>query len=141
MSGNAVYVVWSDNTSRNNEILFIKRTDAGENFTDSKNISNNPGSSENPAIAVSGNAVHVVWSDNISENRPDCSSAKANTKILSSNHAMKPINIIGVTDPDGDTISIKVDTITQDEPTKRNNGDPAPDGDQGIGTSIAHSKS
>jgi hypothetical protein len=137
VSGNAVYVVWSDNTSGNNEILFIKSTDAGANFTDQKNISNNPGSSENPAIAVSRNAVHVVWSDNISENRPDCSSAKANPAILSSpNHAMMPINIVGVTDPDGDTISIKVDTITQDEPTKRNNGDPAPDGD-GIGTSIA----
>ena len=31
---------------------------------------------------------------------------------------MKPIDIIGLTEPDGDTISsIKVDTITQDEPT------------------------
>ena len=66
VSGNAVYVVWSDNTSGNNEILFVKSTNAGNNFTVPDNISNNPGSSENPAIAVSGNAVYVAWSNSAS---------------------------------------------------------------------------
>ena len=138
VSGNAVYVVWSDSTPDNNEILFVKSTNAGGNFTNPKNISNNSGSSENPAVAVSGNNVYVVWSDNTSENRPDCSSAKANPELLSPpNNNMKPIEIIGVADPNGENISIKVDSITQDEPTKRNNGDRAPDG-EGIGTSTAN---
>ncbi len=39
-----VYVVWSDNTtSGNSEIFFVKSTDAGDNFTDPENISNNAG--------------------------------------------------------------------------------------------------
>jgi hypothetical protein len=67
VSGNTVYVTWSDNTtSGNNEILFVKSTDAGTNFTDPENISHNAGSSENPAIAVSGNSVYVAWSNSAS---------------------------------------------------------------------------
>ena len=137
VSGNNVYVAWS-NSASNSEILFIKSTNSGNNFTVPKNISNNPGSSENPVIAVSGNAVYVAWSDNTSGNRPDCSSAKANPdKLQNSPTSMMPINIIGVTDPDGENISLKVDSITQDEPTKRTAGDTRwPDGD-GNGTSNA----
>jgi hypothetical protein len=137
VSGNNVYVAWSDNTSNNNEILFIKSIDAGDNFTHPENISNNPGSSENPAIAVSGNTVYITWSDNTSVTRPDCSSAEANPEILPQpNNLMTPITITGVADPNGEDLSIKVDSITQDEPTKTNNGDPAPDG-EGIGTTTA----
>jgi hypothetical protein len=114
VSGNNVYVAWSDNTSDNYEILFVKSTNAGDNFTHPKNISNNPGSSENPAIAVSGNAIYLAWSDNTSGNPPVCSSAKADpNKLWPPNSHMIPIDIDGVTD----AISIKVDTITQDEPT------------------------
>ncbi len=54
---------------------------------------------------------------------------------------MESINIIGVTDPDGDTVSINIDRITQDEPTKFNPGDHIfPDG-EGIGTTSAKVRS
>ena len=136
VSGNAVYVVWSDNTSGNNEILFIKSTNSGDDFTVPENISKNPGSSENPVIAVSGNAVYIAWSDNTSGNPPECSSAKANPDKLPPNNFMKPIDIGGLTEPDGDTISIKIDTITQDEPT--GNSQDGEISEQGNGNSTAN---
>ncbi|HEX2407244.1 MAG TPA: hypothetical protein VHJ38_08545, partial [Nitrososphaeraceae archaeon] len=137
VSGNTVYVTWSDNTSGNNEILFVKSTDAGNSFTDPENISNNAGSSENPAIEVSGNTVYVTWSDTTSGNSPDCSSAKpSQSSLWPPNHNWRSINIVGITDPDSDDVSIKINRITQDETTKSNRGDPSPDG-EGIGTSTA----
>ena len=68
VSGNIVYVVWNDDTSNNNEILFVKSTNGGDNFTTPKNISNNSGNSENPAIAVSNDIIYVVWNDDSSSN-------------------------------------------------------------------------
>ena len=144
VSGNSVYVVWSDNTSGNNEILFVKSTNGGNSFTVPKNISNNTGNSENPAIAVSGNSVYVVWSDIVSgNNNPDCSSAKPSKESFwpPRPNIMEPINITGVSDPDGDTISINIDRITQDEPTKFSSQDNKfPDG-KGNGTSNAQVRS
>ncbi|HUT06036.1 MAG TPA: hypothetical protein VMW74_05040, partial [Nitrosopumilaceae archaeon] len=58
-------------------------------------------------------------------------------------HISKPnkkfidVSINGITDPDGDTVSILITGITQDEPTsglKKN--DPSPDGN-GVGTDTA----
>jgi hypothetical protein len=143
VSGNTVYVVWSDNTSGNSEILFIKSTDAGANFTDPDNISNNAGTSENPAIEVSGNTVYITWPDIVSGNSPDCSTAEPSQSRLwpPNRNIMESINIIGVTDPDGDNVSINMDRITQDEPTKLNPGDQFyPDG-KGIGTNTAQIRS
>ena len=138
--GNNVYVVWSDNSFGNSEIFFAKSTDAGDNFTDPENISNNAGESVNPAIGVSENTVNVVWSDIISSgnNNPDCSLAQPSQSILwPANHKMKSINVLGVTDPDSDTVSINIDSITQDEPiTGLGSGDLSPDG-SGIGTTTA----
>lgn len=54
-SGNNVYVVWHDDTLGNNEILYKKSTDGGANFGDITNLSNNAGSSSNPAMAVGNN--------------------------------------------------------------------------------------
>ena len=136
VSGNNVYVVWSDNTSGNSEILFAKNTPTGD-FTVPKSIRNTEGTSENPAIAVSGNRVYVVWSDNTSGNSPDCSAAEPSQyQVWPPNHNIKSIDVVGVTDPDGDRVSIKIDRITQDEPTKLNRGDKSPDG-KGIGTKTA----
>jgi hypothetical protein len=48
-----------------------------------------------------------------------------------------PISILGVTDPDGDPVSIRIDRIMQDEPTNGvGDGDTCPDS-AGIGTSTA----
>ena len=70
---------------------------------------------------------------------PDCSGAASSKDILwPPNHKFVPINILGVTDPDGDDVSINVDGIWQDEPVDgTGDGKFAPDG-RGVGTDTAH---
>lgn len=62
-------------------------------------------------------------------NPPDCSAATATPEILwQPNHRMVSIAILGVTDPDGDPVTVTVDGVTQDEPTNGlGDGDTAPD--------------
>ncbi len=56
---------------------------------------------------------------------------------LASNHKFVAIDVLGVTDPDGDPISIMIDSIFQDEAVDaRGSGKTSPDG-QGVGTSTA----
>ena len=65
---------------------------------------------------------------------PDCSGAFASPDALwPTNQKFVPINVVGVTDPDGDAVTITVDAIFQDEPVGRS----TPDG-TGIGTSTAN---
>src|SRR5262249_61277867 len=53
------------------------------------------------------------------------------------NHDMVNVTIQGVTDPDGDPVTINIDRIKQDEPTDGpGDGNTCPDG-AGIGTSTA----
>lgn len=48
-----------------------------------------------------------------------------------------PVNVLGVTDPEGDTLTLTIDSIYQDEPVDSyGDGDFTPDG-QGIGTDTA----
>src|SRR5215208_2214246 len=61
-SGNNVYVLWSNFvTGSSSDILYKKSTNGGTSFGDTKNLSNTAGSSREPAVAVSGNNVYVVW--------------------------------------------------------------------------------
>jgi ethanolamine utilization microcompartment shell protein EutL len=43
------------------DILYKKSTNGGASFGDTKNLSNTTGSSREPAVAVSGSNVYVVW--------------------------------------------------------------------------------
>ena len=52
--------------SGNFEIFFSKSLDGGATFSPPKNISNNPGESLTPRIAVSNGILYVVWSDKTS---------------------------------------------------------------------------
>jgi hypothetical protein len=78
--GNNVYVVWQENNpdsfgenskysdnindnNRNYDIYIKKSVDGGLTFSKEINLSNNPGFSEHPQIAISGNNVYVVWID------------------------------------------------------------------------------
>jgi hypothetical protein len=60
-SGNNVYVVWSDSTQGNYQIMFKRTTNGGPGFDGAISFSNTNASL--PAIAASGNNVYVVWSD------------------------------------------------------------------------------
>ena len=65
-----MYVVWHDNITSNYEVYFAKRTDGGNRFGKSINLSNNAGLSVFPKIAVStNNTLYVSWTDNITNTR------------------------------------------------------------------------
>jgi hypothetical protein len=65
-SGNKVHVVWvANDTTGNNNIFYKRSTDDGANFpSDFLPLSDSSRDSSDPAIAASGNKVHVVWHDN-----------------------------------------------------------------------------
>jgi hypothetical protein len=63
ISGNNVYVAWEDNSAGGTEIIVARSTNNGANFGPARNISNSPGESFNPRIAISGNNVYIVWVD------------------------------------------------------------------------------
>lgn len=69
---------------------------------------------------------------------PHCEDAVPSiSEIWPPNHKMVDISILGVTDPDGDPITINVTKITQDEPVNTlGDGNFEPDG-AGLGTSVA----
>ncbi len=60
---------------------------------------------------------------------PDCSAAGASATILwPPLHWLAPIDVLGVTDPDGDPVSVTVDAVFQDEPVMgKGSGRTAPD--------------
>ncbi len=70
---------------------------------------------------------------------PECSTAGPSpANLWPPNHQMVAVSIVGVTDPEGDPITITISSIFQDEPTNGlGDGDMSPDG-QGIGTPTAH---
>ena len=81
----------------------------------------------------------VLFDLSITANRPpDCTAAVAGPdEIWPPNHKWRNVNIDGVTDPDGDPISILITAIAQDEPVDTyGDGSFEPDGD-GLGTSTA----
>ncbi|MBV6422744.1 MAG: hypothetical protein NAOJABEB_00527 [Steroidobacteraceae bacterium] len=73
---------------------------------------------------------------------PVCTNAAADPPLLwPPNHKLKVIEIAGVTDPDGDHVTLRISAITQDEPVNGlGDGDTAPDG-FGVGTSQAQIRS
>src|SRR5262249_18541196 len=71
---------------------------------------------------------------------PDCSLSRPSIEtIWPPNHAFVAIDVLGVSDPDGDRVSVTVDGITQDEPvreTDAGSGNTCPDA-TGVGTNTA----
>jgi hypothetical protein len=70
---------------------------------------------------------------------PDCSAAVADIDtIWPPNHKFVTINVLGVTDPDDDPVTITIESIFQDEPVDAlGDGRFAPDG-AGVGSSTAY---
>lgn len=72
-------------------------------------------------------------------NPPVCSAGQAFPSVLwSPNHQFVPIVVMGITDPDGDSVSIIVTGVTQDEPVhERGAGNTSPDAlIEGAGASV-----
>ncbi len=69
---------------------------------------------------------------------PDCTPAYPSLAMLwPPNNKMVAVQVLGVTDPDGDPLTITIDAIRQDEPVEAlGDGNFAPDG-QGVGGSTA----
>jgi hypothetical protein len=69
---------------------------------------------------------------------PDCSKASPSVASLwPPKHQFEPVTITGVTDPDGDSVAIKITSIRQDEPVDdKGDGKHVPDG-TGVGTATA----
>jgi len=69
---------------------------------------------------------------------PDCSAAEPSVDTLwPANHKFVAVDILGVFDPDGDAVTITVDSIWQDEPVNSTgDGNHEPDG-TGVGTPSA----
>jgi len=86
------------------------------------------------AVNISGITVAGV----LANTPPDCSAAYASVDILwPPLHQMVGVDVLGVTDPDGDAFSVTIDSIWQDEPVNNTgDGNTAPDG-EGVGTSMA----
>jgi hypothetical protein len=63
LSGNNVYVVWSDNSTGNGDIYFKRSADNGTTFSSTQNLSNNPGNSTAAQMAAYQDNVYVVWED------------------------------------------------------------------------------
>jgi cysteine-rich repeat protein len=69
---------------------------------------------------------------------PDCGDARPTAELLwPSDHRLRPVGIVGVTDPDGDDLDLRVTAISQSEPIDdKGAGKTCPDA-SGIGTPIA----
>jgi hypothetical protein len=61
--GNSVYVVWEDDSAGGGEIVVVRSTNNGVNFAPSRNLSNSPGESLDPRIAISERNIYIVWED------------------------------------------------------------------------------
>ena len=63
VAGSAVHVVWNDNRDGNWETYYKRSTDAGTTWGSDRRLTTDGSASDNPSVALAGNAVHVVWMD------------------------------------------------------------------------------
>jgi hypothetical protein len=85
-----------------------------------------------------GRQLVVVPMEQPSNRPPDCTNAAPSVATLwPPNHRLVNVSVLGVTDPDGDPVTVTIASITQDEPVNGlGDGDTSPDG-FGLGTAQA----
>src|SRR5207248_2970568 len=66
-AANTLHLVWEDNSSGNDEILYSGKPASGS-WSAPVNLSQSSGSSLTPSLAEQGGALHAVWTDNTSGN-------------------------------------------------------------------------
>lgn len=82
------------------------------------------------------NRVEKTWVEDPNQ-PPDCTATPSSDRLWPPNHSLHDITVEGVADPDGDAVTITVDSIHQDEPTNTiADGNTTPDG-FGVGTETA----
>lgn len=129
---------WGDNTTSPGT---VSETNGSGSVSDSHTYSS-PGTYTVQVTVTdkdggSGSSSLVVEVE-IPNQSPDCSAATSSVdKIWPANHQFVSVDVLGVTDPDGDAVLITIDSIFQDEPVNSNgDGDTSPDG-QGVSTATA----
>lgn len=63
VSGSVLHVLWQDNRDGNYEIYYKRSSNEGVNWSQDTRLTNDPSESRYPSVAVSGQAIHVVWYD------------------------------------------------------------------------------
>lgn len=119
--------------------LVDELTEFGFELTLTVPVGTEPGTYEFRVVAMADGAEYGAQDVSITTNRPpDVSGAQPSVGSLwPPNHQQVAIDVLGVTDPDGDPVTITIDGISQDEPVNcPGDGDTAPDGG-GVGTSAA----
>jgi len=83
----------------------------------------------NPVQATNGGAADAFVAKISTLKPPVCSAAHANPAALwSPNHQFVPIAVKGVSDPDGNAVTITITGVTQDEPVNgKGSGNTSPD--------------
>jgi hypothetical protein len=72
VSGNTVYVSWTDRTDGQNLEIFLSRsTDGGATFDAPINVSQSAAASGNSKIALSGTSVYLVWEEFVQNDDSD----------------------------------------------------------------------
>ena len=64
-----ICVAWKDGNPENGDIYFSRSTDQGASWSYPLNISDTPDDSDQPALAVSGGRIYVVWEEAAAGNR------------------------------------------------------------------------
>lgn len=59
-----VFLMWEDNSAKNFEIFLSTSSDSGDTFGKPVDVSNSPGDSGAPQVAVVGSNVYAAWMDN-----------------------------------------------------------------------------
>jgi hypothetical protein len=62
-SNTNVYIVWSDKSQGNGDIIYIKSNNYGATFEKTKNLSNNQEESVIPRISLIGDREYILWRD------------------------------------------------------------------------------
>jgi len=62
-NGDSIHVVWTDERDGNPEIYYKRSTDGGQIWGADTRLTSNDSVSLEPAVAISGSNVHVVWHD------------------------------------------------------------------------------
>ena len=88
-----------------------------------------PGTAGSPIQSTNGGGYDAFVAKITTNTSPVCSAAQANPASLwSPNHQFVPVVVMGVTDPESDSVTITATGVTQDEPVDGNgDGNTSPD--------------